>query len=90
MNTQLERNRFALGRTVITSGALATLNSADVVRALHRHSVGDWGDLADPDKGENERSLKQGCRLLWAYSDRPAPGFGSLPKPIAAPPPSCL
>jgi hypothetical protein len=34
---------------------------------LARHSVGDWGDLAEEDRRENELSLVQGFRLLSAY-----------------------
>ena len=31
------------------------------------HITGDWGELDDHDRAENERSLKTGCRLLSAY-----------------------
>jgi hypothetical protein len=29
--------------------------------------MGDWGDLDEEDRRENERSLEDGCRLLSAY-----------------------
>ena len=35
---------------------------------LHRHVTGDWGDLEDEDKKENELSVKEGFRILSAYS----------------------
>jgi hypothetical protein len=34
---------------------------------LHRHIVGDWGDLDEDDRVENEPSSKEGFRLLSAY-----------------------
>jgi len=38
-----------------------------VTGSLARHQRGDWGDLTDEDKQENELSLKAGYRLLSAY-----------------------
>ena len=35
---------------------------------LHRHVTGDWGDLEDEDKKENELSVKEGFWILSAYS----------------------
>jgi hypothetical protein len=34
---------------------------------LARHVTGDWGDLGDEDKEENELSVEQGFRILSAY-----------------------
>ena len=34
---------------------------------LQRQAHGDWGELDAEDKAENETSLVQGWRLLWAY-----------------------
>jgi hypothetical protein len=34
---------------------------------LSRHLRGDWGDLCQEDKTENELSLKHGLRLLSSY-----------------------
>ena len=39
-----------------------------VVPILARHVVGDWGDLEDEDKQENELSVEQGFRILSAYN----------------------
>ncbi|MEN8614219.1 hypothetical protein ABFB09_02895 [Dehalogenimonas sp. THU2] len=36
-------------------------------RSLNRHARGDWGNLDEGDRKENELSLKQGFRLLSAY-----------------------
>ncbi|HOB98268.1 MAG TPA: hypothetical protein PKM43_05915 [Verrucomicrobiota bacterium] len=61
---------FALGQTVITNNAAERLEPYDVYAALRRHARGDWGELDAEDVAENERSLKEGFRLLSAYSDR--------------------
>ena len=34
---------------------------------IARHAVGDWGELDEDDRQENERSLQDDCRLLSAY-----------------------
>ena len=36
-------------------------------RALTRHAAGDWGNLCDEDRRENELALQEGHRLLSAY-----------------------
>ncbi len=61
--------RFPLGQVVATPGALEALAAAgqEPAEFLTRHQVGDWGDLDEEDKAENELSLKQGFRLLSAY-----------------------
>lgn len=41
-----------------------------VTRSLERHARGDWGDLSEEDRRENEFSLKQSLRLLSAYTYR--------------------
>ena len=52
-----------------TPGALKALEEAQQSPAglLVRHSLGDWGDLDEEDKRENELSLEKGFRLLSAY-----------------------
>ena len=39
----------------------------DLLGYMVRHLSGDWGDLADEDKQENEFSMKNGFRILSAY-----------------------
>jgi len=63
---------FALGRLLMTRGvndlvAERTDFAKFVTESLNRHWKGDWGDLGDEDKNENELSLKAGYRLLSAY-----------------------
>lgn len=60
---------FPAGRLVATPGALALLERANKapLEFLSRHLRGDWGDLCQEDKTENELSLKFGFRLLSSY-----------------------
>ncbi len=44
-----------------------------VMSSLTRHRSGDWGNLTDEDKQENELSLKAGYRLLSAYETKGLP-----------------
>ena len=60
---------FALGRLVGTPGALRALEGAGQLPAefLARHVTGDWGELCDEDKAENELSIERGLRVFSAY-----------------------
>ena len=61
---------FPLGRVVATPGALGALEEAGQtpLEFLARHARGDWGELDEHDRQENELSLVHGFRLLSAYS----------------------
>ena len=61
--------KFSLGRIVATPGALEALEEANQnpFEFLERHQAGDWGELCEDDKSENEFSLKNGFRILNAY-----------------------
>ena len=60
---------FPLGRVVATTGALKVLaeSGEDPLSLLSRHCSGDWGDVDKRDRKENERSLKNGLRVLSSY-----------------------
>ena len=62
--------RFPLGQVVATPGALRALERAEQLPAefLDRHVNGDWGDVPEEDKQENELSVEQGFRILSAYT----------------------
>ena len=60
-------SKFPLGQIVITPNAQHTVPSAEVQKALQRHASGDWGDVDEHDRKENELSLKEGFRLLSVY-----------------------
>ena len=62
--------KFPLGQLVATPGALEALKEAEVsfLPYIRRHLEGDWGDICPEDAAENELSLKEGFRLLSAYT----------------------
>ena len=61
------RPKFSLGHIVATPGALDLLTTNDIEEALRRHASGDWGEVDDEDRNENELSLAQGLRLFSVY-----------------------
>jgi len=69
MNSLPTTPLFPSGRLVATPGALALLEQTNKppVEFLSRHLRGDWGDLFQEDKTENELGLKYGFRLLSCY-----------------------
>jgi hypothetical protein len=60
---------FPAGQIVATPGALALLEQANQspMEFLSRHLRGDWGDLCQDDKTENDLSLKYRFRLMSSY-----------------------
>lgn len=66
---------FPLGQTVVTRHALDVLHPEDMKLCLARHARGDWGDLCDADRHQNELALAQGMRLFSAYNDRSGARF---------------
>lgn len=66
----LPKGKFDPGHIVYTPGIedLITSGYALVIaKSLARHLTGDWGDLDEHDRQENELSLKKGYRLLSSY-----------------------
>jgi hypothetical protein len=60
---------FQLGTIVATPGALElAAQGLDLNAFLLRHLRGDWGDLDESDKAENDFSLASGFRLLSSYN----------------------
>jgi len=69
--------RFRPGRIFITPSALAVLQKSDlsILDLLLRHLRGDWGDISDEDRKQNDLSVIAGLRLLSSY---PLPGGGKV------------
>ena len=63
------QQRFPLGQTFATPGALEALSEPgqDAAQFLLRHQSGDWGNLSDDDKQENEFSVDKDLRIFSAY-----------------------
>lgn len=61
--------RFQLGQLVATQGALSALEQAgqSPLEFIRRHQSGDWGDLSQEDKQENEYSVDKLLRIFSAY-----------------------
>lgn len=59
---------FELGRIVATPGALEVLAPEEPLVLLRRHASGDWGGVDAHDRRANNRALKDGTRLLSAYT----------------------
>lgn len=63
-----KKYHIPLGKTVITAGALEVLSDMDINTALARHQSGDWGEVTKADQRANDRALKNGGRILSAYT----------------------
>ena len=61
-----------LGFVVATPGALTALEAAgqSADEFLARHVSGDWGEVSEADRDENELSLREGFRVVSAYTLR--------------------
>ena len=66
----MSQARFSLGRLLMTPAAQEVLDPQEIAAAVRRHAGGDWGEVDEHDRRENELSLRQGLRLLSAYSGR--------------------
>lgn len=62
--------RFAPGAILATPAALAALAQANItpLSLLRRHLCGDWGDLDDLDRQQNNFALAMSARLLSSYA----------------------
>ncbi len=60
---------FQPGAIVATPAALEALQEAneDPGALLRRHLSGDWGDMGEFDKLQNESALEGDCRIFSAY-----------------------
>lgn len=59
--------KFPLGDVVITTNAQSRIDPVDRDQGLCRHARGDWGELCEEDRVENERALRDGGRLMSVY-----------------------
>lgn len=66
--------RFTPGHTVMTMGVDALVRAGRLNPApfLYRHLCGDWGDLDDSDRRQNDAALRSGRdRLFSSYQVAP-------------------
>lgn len=64
--------QFSLGRIVATPDALEAVQRAgqNPLDFLARHVRGDWGEVCEEDRRENEFALQHGFRLLSVYTTK--------------------
>ena len=67
MSAKLVLAKFRLGHIVSTPNALTHLSEEDILCGIQRHQAGDWGDVDEHDRQENELSLIEGRRLWSVY-----------------------
>ncbi len=67
MMTLKSSKRVPLGQVVITQGALHDLPAEEVQESLLRHAEGDWGDLCEEDRAQNDEALEHEARLMSRY-----------------------
>jgi len=66
--------RFSPGRVVMTVGVDALIRQGQLnpIAYLHRHLAGDWGDLSESDKRQNDAAVRSGQdRILSCYQVTP-------------------
>jgi len=66
--TNKNDNSVALGRVVITANAGGILSDWDINKALSRHKSGDWGEVCKDDWKVNDDAVRNGFRILSAYT----------------------
>jgi hypothetical protein len=59
--------KFSTGTVVSTPSAQGEFDVPTMAKCLERHVSGDWGDVDAHDRSANERSLKEGSRLMSVY-----------------------
>lgn len=61
---------FEFGRIVGTPAVLSILTDKEVTYVLTRHAKGDWGEVSEANKKENDFSAKNGYRICSVYTVR--------------------
>lgn len=62
--------KFPLGHIVATPGVIEEVPHDELQDSLSRHHHGDWGEVCEHDRQENERSLRENSRLLSVYRSK--------------------
>lgn len=60
-------DEVSLGETRHTRGVREEIPESEMMEAVERHAMGDWGDVCEEDRVSNEEALKEGYRLLSVY-----------------------
>lgn len=67
------QTKFRPGQIVFTPGAIKAMGDVEegyarLSKMIVRHLTGDWGEMCDEDKAENERGLQEQLRLMSSYN----------------------
>ena len=59
-----------LGHIVCPPGVMELMEryAPEIINCLTRHRSGDWGDVCEEDRKENDQSADLGYRVLSAYT----------------------
>lgn len=63
-----EQFKFQLNQVVATKAASEVLTGSQIYGALRLHQLGDWGDVCDEDRKENEDALLHDGRLMSVFT----------------------
>lgn len=81
----MSEEKFPLGKIVATPGAIEDMEASGMgATDLHtrglltRHMNGDWGDICEEDRVQNEWALENGERLMSVYALGPDAGNKKL------------
>jgi len=66
----MSNQKFSLGKLVATPATLDSLKRSEVLSALARHAIGDWGDTCPEDTLSNDTALEDGGRLFSVYHSK--------------------
>ena len=73
-NEDNTRPLLPAGRVVMTANLQSKLREAnpefweaELIGLIYRHASGDWGDLDEDDRRQNELALGRGLRIFSAY-----------------------
>jgi hypothetical protein len=62
--------KFPLGFMAMTAEVVRKLSFEAILAGIARHAQGDWGEVCDNDRRENEWALAHGERLFSVYHTR--------------------
>lgn len=65
--------KFSLGKLVVTRAIHDRMNSdidfaIGVLESMEKYCCGDWGDLCESDKAENEKAIRGSERIFAVYN----------------------
>jgi hypothetical protein len=72
---------FPVGDIVIPPHALGLISASELAAGLIRHARGDWGELDEAHKRDNDRALTEGRRVLSAYRTKAGQRFWVFTEP---------